>query len=241
MFLVSLLFILNVQKIKSTEETSPKVSVEEKNQRMNEYKKCSEVLLEDRNPIYYDNYFTDREKPILKILFESVLDNIKFPIESKPYWPKRFRNKQYEIVREDFEPMFHWIKNGTNAITLSIFKDKPAARRLLYSLAQHVVKLYKPLICYNYNANKINLQKLKIIISMFLDIKTDEKYKFNIIQVFRDNDYELIMKIVEESNEIVLIQQTTKTSNMIKDNVHKIKSKGYPNFITQAMIGGYLQ
>ncbi|WUR05135.1 uncharacterized protein VNE69_12120 [Vairimorpha necatrix] len=190
MFSFSTLLFFNIRKFNcSTENNASKITTESSGN----FAKCKEILLQKNFHHTYRNFTLEDGKRITKMVYDTKLEKITFPIKMQLSWPKAPDGTEYEIQRKNlFFNLYAHALPGISDRKVR-FGKKEAVRILLYDLGDKTKLLCEALLCMNYALKKINQEEVEQIIYNLVDIKLKEKNNLNFEQVCKNNNCENIV------------------------------------------------
>ncbi|WUR02669.1 uncharacterized protein VNE69_02190 [Vairimorpha necatrix] len=193
MLLISLLFVLNIKKLKANNEKDMIFLIEERKERYNE---CVKMLSHDEAPSMRVTYSKEKREKIGKIMYDVLIDGIDFPLKMQPSWPKT--SKEYEIDHEDVTlGIFQRALTGTYSVPRRYGKTE-ALYIFVYELADKTRRLWQILICM-YNFDDLDLDQVKQILKKYFDLKLSEENNLKVKQVCKNNVFKQILDDVFHS------------------------------------------
>ncbi|WUR02141.1 uncharacterized protein VNE69_01080 [Vairimorpha necatrix] len=189
MFLIMVLFILNIQKIKATVKNYTGILTQET---MN-VDQLTKVQSQDEKLHNCKINNMDHEKKSLKILFDALLEKTTFPLKSQLSWPKEPNQEEYEINREDIQ--FDLFMNALyeNCDEKARTGKQLAVYNLVYSFAKKTKLIHEELMRVDYNIIKIDLNMLKRIFKNYCHIVMNKVNNLQVEQIFKKTDYQLLI------------------------------------------------
>ncbi|WUR04794.1 uncharacterized protein VNE69_10144 [Vairimorpha necatrix] len=177
---------------------------------------CSEILFGETANLKYNNYIQGRA--ISNLIFNSIFDEIKFPIKSQPNWPKDNEKKDYEISRKDFNDILIWNAQKGAFNLRKRHGKKSVIFEFLYSLGALTRSLYNMLVFYEIKFKSMNANKLKMLISKHLNIIMDANKSYKFKQVFNTEDYINIIEDIKYILEVPINSENIANLRRINHN-----------------------
>ncbi|WUR02142.1 putative SP-containing protein [Vairimorpha necatrix] len=189
--------ILNMQRLVATSENSASTSTKE----INKAYEASDKMLPAMNDRYSKmDCDINESKIIMKIMFDSSLENVTFPIKMQSSWPSKCGDEKYEIQKKDMD--FNFYMDALHG-----YKDenvhsgkKEAVRLMLSNLAEKTKQLHSDILFRNHIYENLNFEQIENIIKMSVNIKLNAENNLIFEQVFINNDYKEITKSIEQLN-----------------------------------------
>ncbi|WUR03464.1 uncharacterized protein VNE69_05059 [Vairimorpha necatrix] len=134
------------------------------------------------------------------MIYDVVLEKMRFPILMQHSWPKELNENEYEIRKEDLHfDFFMQLKSHSGDINFLSCKQL-AVSKLLLALYKNISKLYIKLLNFIFLGIKVNVNDAKKIIDGFVQIKMNEENNLCIEQVFKNDVYEKLDEYIIDSN-----------------------------------------
>ncbi|WUR03685.1 uncharacterized protein VNE69_06009 [Vairimorpha necatrix] len=153
-----------------------------------DFDECKDIFREPYNPINNININNILCLEYLRLIFESILNNMKFPMKRQLAWPRALNGAEYEIQKKDF--VYYLYYEFLSSENWDIKPTKPQGGKDLsvyYFIKEFAIQtrlLFQTLLCMNSNMKKLDLFKFRNIINRYIEVKVDSTYIF-ISQIFK--------------------------------------------------------
>ncbi|WUR03593.1 putative SP-containing membrane protein [Vairimorpha necatrix] len=231
MLLISLIFIWYVQKTKASNTNNMGISTEEIHKVLTNFGK---LALKDNVQYNSKKFNLGEEVNLIKMMFESLLDKMTFPIKMKSIGSEETYGVEYEIYRDDmtfesFLDVLYEIYDKRKR-----FGKEIAAYILVYDLGNRVRNLWKALIFVHFCVKELNQNDVKQTIYKLVNTKTNEKNDLLLDQIIRNGEYELLLDNIKHIYEI----QGKNNNNSIVDKM--LDYKYTTMFMMSSIIMGFI-
>ncbi|WUR02150.1 uncharacterized protein VNE69_01089 [Vairimorpha necatrix] len=214
MFLVSILLTINIKKLLASENDGKNMTSESINSN------CIEIDYLQNKQNDYEIFKIAKERSILSMIFECMLENLFFPLQMQSSWPKEFNGEEYEITKGDldFDLYIKAIYDGYNIEEKYSGKNK-AIYDLINNLADRTRIFFVELICMDRDLKKLNIFMIKKHLDEFVDIELDKDKNLIIKQIFEDDDVRSAIKNIKNRHKLHI--------NILKEYKKKINMSGF--------------
>ncbi|WUR04825.1 putative SP-containing protein [Vairimorpha necatrix] len=140
-----------------------------------DFDECKDIFREPYNPI--NNIIINNILCLeySRLIFESILNNMKFPMKRQLAWPRALNGAEYEIQKKDF--VYYLYYEFLSSENWDIKPTKPQGGKDLSIIISNSTM-------YKFQYEKLDLFKFRNIINRYIEVKVDSTYIF-ISQVFK--------------------------------------------------------
>ncbi|WUR04904.1 uncharacterized protein VNE69_11072 [Vairimorpha necatrix] len=216
MFLGFLVFVMNIKK-------SIANPVAKNN--MKTINECAKELYNFGGHISRDSHMNFDVEKIARILFETILDRIKFPLKRTYFPPKTNKIEIITITREDLKYEHYWAKliNGIVRAEGLVAKEQRVDFEIYY-IALYTQGILEALICMDFNGIKIDKFKIQHYIDKVKPIGNHDDKIIRYVQFMSKDD----LKNIDDLQKSFNINESEDT------NTQEISTTiGYQNNISQ--------
>ncbi|WUR03478.1 uncharacterized protein VNE69_05070 [Vairimorpha necatrix] len=196
MFSVLILFILNLQKSTATHENNESILTQKNTYGTNE-KETTEFYEVELD--YIKNMDLSIKQSIIGMIYDVVLEKMRFSILMQHSWPKELDENEYEIRKEDiYFNFFMQLKSHSGDINF-LSCTQLAVSTLLLALHKNISKLYIKLLNFIFLGIKVNVNCQGTDLQICIN-KMNEENNLCIEQVFKNDVYEKLDEYIIDSN-----------------------------------------
>ncbi|WUR05138.1 pol polyprotein [Vairimorpha necatrix] len=210
-------FILYLGYIfRNYQETRKNTELQYLNSKKNEIMECAELLFMDKPDFIYQDYSIKKDEEIARVIYNSLLTKLKFPIKVKV----DEREEAINLEELEFTPYWHSLNENLD-LNGYVGKEKMICE-LLYFLGEKTKRLYRGLLCLNFNVFTIDKSELENGISSYMNIKMEKETSHEVKKVFKTGYYkEIIKKILDGEDIRFNIKPTTESSPIMEFSKEK--------------------
>ncbi|WUR02147.1 uncharacterized protein VNE69_01086 [Vairimorpha necatrix] len=136
-----------------------------------------------------------KSKKIAKVIFDTVAEQMTFPMKMQNNWPQEINGEEYEILKKDlsFDLYFKALTASSDRIICS--GKQEALSLMVYSLAILTKWLHIDLEFLAGSIDFLDFEKIEIAIRIYTCIKMYEGNTYVFVQIFKYNNHKPIMSL----------------------------------------------
>ncbi|WUR05033.1 uncharacterized protein VNE69_12018 [Vairimorpha necatrix] len=158
----------------------------QRSKRNKEFNTCHKIFFEKNPEIFFNQYYYTEDIKIARIIYKSLINDIKFPLKIK----------DHEISRGNMRFIIYFNLLKYKNMRARFTGKKQIIMNLLHSLADKTYMLYNSLLCINFNVKIIEPYFLEMFMDKIVDIRIDEDNE-EFETVYNLFEYKNIMKNIE--------------------------------------------